>query len=136
MKNLILIFSLITLSATVSFAQCDKKVKFTSSKTDHLDSGGNITRTQQEDAVVQISKSEVTITVSGESRGAFIIKSITCDWKVPFKEGKTTIRASMDDLTVSLTFEGKGGKVTAQFVAEGHEDDVIRVVADKFEEEI
>ena len=98
--------NLIVMSATVSFAQCDKKVKFRSSKTDHVDSGGNLTRTQQEDAIVQVGKSTVAITVSGESRGIFTIKSMTCDWKVPFKEGKTTIKASMDGLNVTLTFEG------------------------------
>lgn len=140
MKNLIIIVTLITMGATISFAQCDKNVKFTSSKTEHLDSGGNLTRTEMEEVVVQISKTTVVVTVSGESRGAFTIKSLTCDWKVPFKEGKMAIKGGMttdqgDALTVSLTFEGKDGKVTGYFVAEG-QDDVIKVVANKFEEEI
>jgi hypothetical protein len=136
MKTLILIFSLITLTATVSLAQCDKKVKFSSSKTDHLDSGGNVTRTEQEDAVVRISKAIIAIMVNGESKGSYTITSTTCDWKVPFKEGKTSIRASNDERTILLTIEGKAGKVTAHFVVEGNEDDAIRVTLDKYEEDI
>lgn len=141
MKNLILIFSMVVLCAAASYAQCDKKVKFTSSKTEHLDSGGNLTRTENEDALVQISKSAVIVTVNGEPRGTFAVKSMTCDWKVPFKEGKMVIKGAMttdqgDGLTVSLTFEGKDGKVTGYFVAEGQEEDVIKVVANKFEEDI
>ncbi len=136
MKTLILIFSIVALTATASHAQCDKKVKFSSSKTEYLDSGGNLTRTEPENAVVQISKTTVAITVNGESKGNFEIKSLTCDWKVPFKEGKTSIKASQGEMVISFIIEGKGGKVTAQFVAEGREDNVIKVTADKFEEDI
>ena len=135
-KTLILIFSLITLSATVSLAQCDKKVKFISSKTEYVDSRGTVTRTESEDALVQISKSFVSVTVNGENKGMFQIQSITCDWKSPFKEGKTFIKASGDGMNISFTVEGKDGKVTGHFIAEGREDNVIKITADKFEEDI
>lgn len=136
MKTLILFVSLIALTATASFAQCDKKVKFTSSKTEYVDSGGNLIRTEFEESVVKISKSEVAITVYGESKGTFAVKSTTCDWKVPFKEGKMTILGSMGEMNISFTLEGKNGKLVANFVVEGREDNTIRVTADKFEEDI
>lgn len=136
LKTLILMATFFTLGTVATYAQCDKKVKFTSSKTDHVDAAGNISRTEDEEALVQIGKSTVSITVNGESKGVYGITSQTCDWKVPFKEGKTTIKAAREDMNISLVIEGKGGKVTAYFVAAGREDDGIRVTTTKFEEDL
>jgi hypothetical protein len=141
MKTITLILSLLIAGSTISFAQCDKKVMLTTSKTDHLDANGVVTRTVDEKAVVEIGKSDLTINVNDEHKMTGAIKSNSCNWKIPFKEGKTIIKATLsndqgEDKNVTITIEGKDGKVTLLFEMEGEADDRIRVGIDKFEEVI
>jgi hypothetical protein len=141
MKAITLLLSLLVAGATSSFAQCGKKFTITTSKTEHLDSGGNITRTDDEKAVVVISKADLNISVNDEHKMTGTIKSDTCNWPVAYKEGKTVIKAVItnqngDDRNVTITITGKDGKVTLLFEMEGEPDDRIRVAADKFEETV
>jgi len=141
MKTIILFLSLLIAGSTICFAQCDKKVILTTSKTEHLDPSGTVTRTEDEKAVVEITKSDLTINVNDNHKMTGPIKSNSCNWSVPFKNGKTVIKATLSDdsgsdKNVILTIEGKDGKVTLLFEMEGMPDDRIRVNADKFEEAI
>ncbi len=138
MKTIILFLSLLIAGSTVCFAQCDKKVIFTTSKTEHLDPSGVVTKTEDEKALVEIGKSDLTITVNGEHKMTGPIKSNSCNWSVPFKNGKTVIKATLSDdsgsdKNVTITIEGKDGNVTLLFEMEGMPDDRIRVKDDKFE---
>ena len=139
MKTIILILSLLVAGSVTGFAQCGKKLVLTTSKTDHLDAKGNVTRTADEKAVVEIGKTDLTITVNDQNKMTGTIKSDSCDWKIPFKEGKTIIKAVIgtdqgEDKNVTITIEGQGGKVTLLFEIEGMQDDRIRVAIYKFEE--
>ena len=142
MKTLTLILSLLIAGVAASYAQCDKKVVLTSSKTEHLDATGAVKRTDDETAKIEINKAaDLQISVNDEHKMTGVIKSETCDWKVPFKEGKTVIKATVsndqgEDRNVTLTIEGKDGKVTLLFEMEGMTDDRIRVGIDKFAEVI
>jgi hypothetical protein len=137
MKTITLMLALLIAGSTVSFAQCDQKVMLTTSKTDHLDASGAVTRTVDEKAVVTISKTELAINVNDEHKMTGAIKSNTCNWTVPFKEGKTVIKATLGDdqgnsKNVTITITGKDGKVTLLFESEDEPDDKIRVGIDKF----
>jgi len=139
MKTIILSVSLLIAACSSSFAQCGKKVTLTTSKTEHLDANGIITRTDDEKAVVVINKSDITINVGDQNKMTGTIKSDACDWSVPFKDGKMIIKATLgngqgEDKNVTITIEGKGGKISLLFEAEGMPDDRIRVTVDKFEE--
>ncbi|MEO6979173.1 MAG: hypothetical protein ABI113_12365, partial [Mucilaginibacter sp.] len=61
MKKVILVLSLLLTIAVTGFAQCEKTVQLSSSKTNHLDEKGTITRSDDETAVIDISKSTVDI---------------------------------------------------------------------------
>jgi hypothetical protein len=139
MKTIIIILSLLMAGSAVSFAQCDKKMVLTTSKTEHLDANGIVMRTEEEKAVVQIGKTDLNISVNDEHKMTGKIKSDSCNWSIPYKEGKTVIKATVsnedgEDKNVTITIEGKGGKVTLLFEMEGMPDDRIRVGVDKFEE--
>lgn len=144
MKTIALILSLLIAGSTVSFAQCGKKFTITTSKTEHLDSKGNLTRTDDEKAVVIISTKDINITVTNandEHKMTGTIKSDSCAWPVAYKEGKTVLKAVIsnengEDRNVTITIIGKDGKVTLLFEMEGESDDRIRVTADKFEETV
>lgn len=138
LKTTIAALFLMVAGSTISFAQCDKTATLTSSKTNHLDESGNISRTKDEKAVITITPTDITI-VPGDEEHKMTgkITSKTCDWKVPFKEGKTVIKSIVsgdggDDKDITVTIEGKAGKVTLTFEAVGL-NGKIQVVADKFE---
>lgn len=142
MKTLALTLSLLLAGATFSFGQCGHKFTITTSKTDHLDANGNVTRTDDEKATVVIGSKDISIDVinaNDEHKMAGTLKSDDCNWPVAYKEGKTVIKAAIDtgngeDKNVTITITGKGGKVTLLFEIEGETDDRIRVAADKFAE--
>ncbi len=141
MKTIILILSLLVAGTVISFAQCGKKIVLTTSKTDHLDANGIVTRTVDEKAVVIISQTKLNITVNDDHKMNGTIKLDSCFWKTPYKEGKTFIKGTLstdegDEKNITITIEGKDGKVTLLFEMEGMPDDRIRVVADKFEEAV
>lgn len=141
MKTIALMLALVIAGGTASYAQCGKKFTITTSKTDHLDASGSVTRSDDEKAIVVIGQSDLSITVTndnGEHKMSGKITADSCNWPVAYKEGKTTLKATLSgddgqDRNVTITIVGKDGKVTLFFVAEG-EEDRIRVNADKFEE--
>ena len=138
-KKAFLTINLLAVLSAVSFAQCDKKVVLTSSKTEHLDATGTVTRTVDESAMVEISKTRVDITINDNHEWGGTINTNTCNWKVPYKEGKTIVNALLtndngQDKNITITIEGKDGKVTLLFEMEGMPDNRIRVSSDKFEE--
>ncbi|MEO6631708.1 MAG: hypothetical protein ABIN13_08305 [Mucilaginibacter sp.] len=140
MKKIILVLSLLLTIAVTGFAQCEKTVQLSSSKTNHLDESDAITRTDDETAVIDISKTAVDVSINGEHKITAAIKSNTCNWTTPFKDGKTVIKATADrngqDQNFTITIEGKDGKVTLLFEREDKPGDKIKVVIDKFTEKV
>ncbi|MES2063994.1 MAG: hypothetical protein V4456_18875 [Bacteroidota bacterium] len=138
LKATIAALFLMVAGSTAAFAQCDKTVTLTSSKTNHLDESGNVERSKDETVVITITPTDITI-VPGDEEHKMTgkITSKTCDWKVPFKEGKMVIKSLVsgdgnDEKDITLTIEGKNGKVVLTFEAVGMTRK-IQVVADKFE---
>jgi len=130
-----LLFSVIT-----GFAQCGKDVVLTSSKTEYLNAEGAVQRTVEEDCVIKVSKSAVTISPSGHDKMTGSITSTACEWKQPFKEGKTTLEAQFKDekgeeSKATITIEGKDGKITCLMKEKEKPDRIIRVAIVKFEEQ-
>jgi hypothetical protein len=138
MKKILLTITLLAALSVACFAQCDKTVVLTSSKTDHIDAAGALLRSEDEAVVIEINKTEVNVAVNGDHKITAVIKSNTCNWKVPFKDGKTVIHGVMQrdgqDKPVTLTLEGKDGKVTLLFQMDEALDDRVRITPDKFAE--
>lgn len=139
MKTIALTLSLLVAGSVACFAQCEKTVVLNSSKTEHLNAKGEVQRTDDETAMIELSKTALNVSVNDEHKITAKITSETCDWKVPFKEGKTVIKAAAtndqgEERNVTVTIEGKDGKVTLLFEMDGLPDDRIRVGIDKFVE--
>lgn len=140
MKKLFISLSLILAGSAVCFAQCDKPVVLTSSKTVYLDGSGAVTRTKDENTTINLSKTEIVIVPGDEGhRLSGPVSALTCDWKTTYKEGKTTFKAVLENpdgnaMHANITIEGKDGKVTLTFTVDEMPDKKIQVVADKFEE--
>jgi hypothetical protein len=118
-----------------SYAQCEKKSVLTSSTTEYLTSTGEVRRVKEEITTIEFDSKTITI-APGDHVMDGTINSITCDWKTPYKEGKTVIKSTIamgdQSMDVVITIEGKDGKIILLF--EENADKRIRVTADKFEE--
>ena len=136
-KTLIIIFLMVA-GTTAGFAQCDQTVTLTSSKTNQFDDQGHID-SRDEHTVITISKTEITIVPGSDHKMTGPISSKICEWKTPFKEGKTVIKAKLSDengdheKNATITITGAAGKVTLTFEAEEMPGKKIQVIADKFE---
>ena len=133
-------FALLLFSVITGFAQCGKDVVLTSSKTEYLNAEGSVQRTVEEDCVIKVGKSAVTISPSGHDKMTGSITSTACEWKQPFKEGKTTLAAKFKDekgeeSNATITIEGKDGKITCLMKEKEKPDRIIRVTIVKFEEQ-
>lgn len=142
MKAIILTFSLLAACSTVCLAQCDKHIILTSSKTQHLDGSGSLQQTADEKTTIDINKSDITVLTSGDNGDQKMtgkVKSDSCNWTVPFKEGKSklNITLSRDDgesRDFTVTIEGKDGKVTLLAESPDMPDQKIKLDIETFEE--
>ena len=142
MKKVLFLLMLLTILGIVfSYAQCAKKQVITSAKTEYLDANGNLQRSVDENTIIEYDKSNITITIEqGDSKVmSGPVKLDSCNWSVPYKEGKSIVKAVVSDArgdakNLTITIEGKDGKLT--FLAEVDErpDMKIRLTVDKFEE--
>ena len=142
MKKLLFGGILLLAGTTAAYAQCDKTVVITSSKTEHLAADSStVTRTDDEQDTVQFDKTSLNITVHNAERVQKLngtVQSYTCHWSSPFREGKTVVKATVtndngESRGVTITVTGTAGKIGFFAVVEG-EDDRVRLVVDKFEE--
>jgi hypothetical protein len=142
MKQLFFTLLLLAAGSTITMAQCDKKVSLTSSKTQHLDASGTLKHADDEKTVVEFSKTDIMVSVThadGENKMSGTVNSNTRNWKIPFKEGKTTMSVTLknengESRDFTVTVEGKDGKVTLFAESKDEPEDKIKLDADKFEE--
>ena len=140
----ILITVLVTLfSLSYGFAQCKKKLRLVSDTTAFVDESGSIMNSKQEDVVVEITDSAIDIKISqdGMQRDNLVgkLKVTSCQWKVPYKEGKTVFQAALkdqggDSRNAVLTIDGKVGRIGFLLEPQGTNEKRIRLSIKKFEE--
>lgn len=141
LKGVIGAFAMLLLSNSVGFAQCDKNLIITSSKTEYLNGQNVVQRFVDENSTVQIADSKIVITPgSGDRKMVGTISSTDCDWKVPFKEGKSTIKAVFAEdkgevRNVTLIIEGKDNKLTLLMELKETPDRKIRIQITEFKEQ-
>jgi hypothetical protein len=139
-KAIALTFSFLLFFSVAGFAQCDKSLVLTCSKTEYHNAEGVVQRTVEEECVIKVSKSEVSISHSGHAKMIASVTSTVCEWKQPFKVGKTTMEATFkhengDTRKATIIIEGKDGKITCVMKEKERADRVIKATASKFEEQ-
>lgn len=138
MKKIILPALLVVFSTGAAIAQCDKKFILTSSKTDYVDSTGAIQRSEDEVSTIEMNDSVLTI-VPGKAERTMTgpVKLNECNWKVPYKEGKSVFRASLsnqngEERDILITIEGKDGVITLLAILNNDENRRVKLKADSF----
>lgn len=141
MRSIIITLLLLAAGGTICKAQCDQKISAVSSKTTHLDGNGAEKNTDDEQTTVVFDKSNITVSIDHDGNNhkmSGTVKSYACDWKVPFKEGKTTMTITLtndngESRDFNVIIEGKDGKITFNAESPEEPDDKIRLAVDKFE---
>ncbi len=138
MKKQVLILLLVVVAGTSSYAQCDKKTVLTSSLTEYLTSTGEVRKTVDETTTIEFDSKKIIITPGDHVMNGTVDSVSFCDWKTPYKEGKTVLKTTMEagerNMNVVITIEGKDGKVILLFEDSESPEMRIRVTLDKFEE--
>lgn len=140
MKKILALAALL-LAGMAGMAQCDKPSVLTSSKTEYLDANMNLQNTEDEKSTVEIDTTTVLIAPgNGDQKMTINITSRDCNWKTAYKEGKSVIKGTMTEPdgstthNVTITIEGKEGKLTLLAELEDMPDRKIRVPIDTFAE--
>ncbi len=141
MRSTLIMLMLLVAGSTLCKAQCDQKVSVVASKTTHLDDSGTIKNTVDEQTTVSFDKTDVTVAIKRDGNAMNMtgkVKTYVCDWKVPFKEGKTTLGVNLENgngesRSYTITIEGKDGKVILLATSPDEADEQIKLEADKFE---
>lgn len=138
MKHLLLA-GLLLAATHIAYSQCDKKVLFTSSKTEHLGADSSVQRSDDENTIIEFDRSTITVAPGENPKMTGKVNSITCNWTTPYKVGRTQMKATLtnpqgESKDVTITIEGKAGKIVFLAVLDDEPEKKIRLVADKFEE--
>jgi hypothetical protein len=141
MKKIITAVVILLAGSSISYAQCDKKVILTGTKTEYLGADSLVQRSEEENSEIIFDKTSITIKPGDRPLITGTIASMTCNWTVPFKEGKTVLKTTTteqdgDVRDLTITIEGKGGKITFHGSVGSRNDRIIRLTVDKFEEKI
>ena len=141
MKKIIFLAIPFLLSSVVGKTQCRGNVVYYAGKMEMLDSGLNVRDSKEITATVSTSDTRIMVRASEMESDtmAGVIKKTTCNWRQPYKNGKTIIIADIkerQDLLKDavITIEAVDGKITILLHAAEHPDNLIRLFVDKYEE--
>lgn len=137
MKKLLTAVIILFAGISFSYAQCDKKVILTASKTEYLGADSVVQRSEDEKSEVVIDKTSISVQPGDRQPMNGTVNSYTCNWTTPYKEGKMVLKTTFSDgnesKNVTITITGTGGKLLFLAEVEG-EDKKIRLTPDTFEE--
>lgn len=134
-----ILFILCLSGLNAAYSQCGKKLILESSQTQYLDARGTVQRTVDEKSIIELTGTEISITAGSNPAMTATIKSDSCNWKVPFTEGKSVIRAAFlkegqNTMNATVTIEAIDGKATFFMEIDEMPDRKIRVLATRFHE--
>ncbi|MBN8249066.1 MAG: hypothetical protein J0L84_16685 [Verrucomicrobia bacterium] len=124
---------------SMAWAQCDREVVLTSSKTEYQNAAGVVERSVEERCVITVGKTGISIAPADHEPMLATVVSTVCEWEEAFKTGRTTVQATFQERDgkagdATITIEGKDGKITCTMTQKSRPDRVILVVADTFGE--
>ena len=138
MKIIIALLSHFVITFTYSFGQCDKKNLLSGSSLENLNSSNEIINSY--DRVMSIIyDSKLLSLILDDYTLEGTVDSITCNWEIPFKVGKTVIKTTLtriDGTAIKgiINIEGKDGKNILILEFEGSDYQKQKIILEKFEE--
>ena len=138
MKAILVSFILFATSLQ-AISQCNKKVTWYAAKGDMLDANGGVLDSKHDSIFLETDPQKITLRFkSDQNQLEGTVKEKTCDWKEPFKNGKTVYHTTVTlDGSLSnaiFTVEGRDGKITLLLEIEAREGRKFLIYIDRYEE--
>ena len=135
----ILVFLILFVASLQGISQCDKKVKWYGAKGEMLDANGTLLDTREDSIFLDTDPQKITLKFKSDNKSLEgTVKEKTCDWKEPFKNGKsvyqTTVSVDGSFSNASFTVEAREGKITLLLVIEAMADKKFLIYIDRYEE--
>jgi len=113
----ILVFFILFVSGLQAISQCDKKVTWYGTKGEMFDASGTLLDTKEDSIFLETDPQKITLKFKSDQKELEgTVTEKTCDWKEPFRNGKTVYHTSvsMDGTTSKAIFtvEAKDQKIT------------------------
>ena len=138
--KVILAFVLLVITGIQANSQCEKRVIWHASKADMFDVNGNLLQSKEGIIVFETDSQKVSLNFKESTEAGLegmVIKK-TCDWKEPFKNGKTVYHTpvSIDGKTSNaiFTLEAKEGKIVLSVEIEIMDGKKLLIYIDNYEE--
>ena len=135
----ILISFILLITSVQAISQCEKKVTWYASKGDMCDTNGTVLDTKIDSITLETDPQKITLRFKSDEKGLEgTVKEKTCDWKEPFKNGKTVYHATVSiegrPSSAVFTVEAREGKITLSLVIEAREGKKFIIYIDRYEE--
>lgn len=138
MKTILVSFILFV-SSLQAISQCEKKVTWYGSKGEMFDTNGTLLDTKVDSIFFETDPQKITLRFKTDQKSLEgTVKEKTCDWKEPFRNGKTvyhtTVSLDGNPSNAIFTVEAKDGKVTLSLAIEAMADKKFLIYIDRYEE--
>ena len=138
MKTIFLAFILF-ISCLQAISQCDKKIKWYATKGEMYDTNGELLDTKNDSIFLETDTQKISLRFQSDNKDLeATIKEKICDWKEPFKNGRTVYHTTsvLDDQISDATFtvEAKDGKMILWVEIEIRQGRKFKIYLDKYEE--
>jgi len=135
----ILFFVMLVVTGIQANSQCDKKVSWYATKGEMYNTNGDLLDTKQDSIFFDTDPQKITLRFKSDDKALEgTITEKNCDWKEPFRNGKTVYHAAVfvDGVNSNATFivEAKDGKITLSLVMEARMERKFLIYIDSFKE--
>src|SRR5215204_1374249 len=132
----ILFFVMLVVTGIQANSQCDKKVFWYATKGEMYNINGDLLDTKQDSIFFETDPQKISLRFKSDDKA--LVGTITeknCDWKEPFRNGKTVYHASVfvDGVSTNATFtiEAKDEKFMLSLVIEAREERKFLIYIDR-----
>jgi hypothetical protein len=135
----ILVFFILFVSGLQAISQCDKKVTWYGTKGEMFDASGTLLDTKEDSIFLETDPQKITLKFKSDQKELEgTVTEKTCDWKEPFRNGKTVYHTSvsMDGTTSKAIFtvEAKDQKITLSLEIESMAGRKFLIYLDRYKE--
>ena len=140
MSKILIALAITLLTGFHGISQCDKKIKWSSSKAEMFDTNGALLDTKTGTIIVETDQQKISVVFKESTEAGLegIIKEKTCDWKEAFRNGKTiyhtTVNIDGKTSDAKFTIEAKDGKTIITLAIEIMEGKKFLIYVDTYEE--
>ena len=120
-------------------SQCDKKIKWYAAKGEMYDTSGGLLDTKFDSVFIETGPQNISLKFQSDDKALEgIVKEKNCNWKEPFKNGKTVYNAEVSidgaNSNAIFTIEAKDQKITLSLEIETRKERKYIIYIDKYEE--